>query len=172
MRFLIFALIGLICSVSCRNEPRSEEPVEVSTPVEVYAFDDLELLLKVDEDQIRVVNFWATWCKPCLEELPVFEAIQDSLGEEGLEVILVSLDFPKKLETQLIPYVKENKLRSRVILLDDPRENFWIPKVDSAWSGALPATLIISNTKRVFYERSFDRESLDKELAKFLKTAS
>ena len=172
MRHIFLFVLILLFAISCKEKHRSEEPEASTTQVEVYDFARLEPLLKADNDRTKVINFWATWCKPCLEELPYFEEINDSLGGSELEVILVSLDFPKKLETQLIPFVKENGLKSRVILLDDPRENLWIPQVDSTWSGALPATLIINKDRREFYEKSFDRASLKKEITTFLKRAS
>ena len=85
-------------------------------------------------------------------------------------MILVSLDFPDKLESQLIPFINKNDLQSQVILLNDPYENEWIPKVDSSWSGAIPATLIIDKNKRTFYEQPFTEEELEKEILKFIKT--
>lgn len=134
--------------------------------IEVYNFNQLELLLNEDKDQIYVVNFWATWCKPCIQELPYFEALQNNYKSD-VRVILVSLDFPNKLESQLIPFVNEHAIQSQVVLLDDPHENEWIPKVDTTWSGAIPATLILDGDKRKFYERSFSEEELEDEILKF-----
>ena len=67
------------------------------------------------------------------------------------------------------PFVKKRKIKSQVILLDDPYENEWIPKVDEAWSGAIPATLIFNKSKKAFYEGSFTLESLNEEIIKFTK---
>ena len=164
-----FVFLSLLVLLSCKQ--KTEEKIKESATVEVMNFKQLEPLLTAKEDKTTIVNFWATWCKPCLEELPYFEEINDSLGGSEVEVILVSLDFPKKLDAQLVPYVEEHQLGSRVILLDDPRENIWIPKVDSTWSGALPATLIINKYRRKFYEKSFDRASLKTEISTFLNTA-
>jgi len=77
---------------------------------------------------------------------------------------LVSLDFPDKIESQLIPFVTKRKLKSEVVLLDDPNANEWIPKVDETWTGAIPATIIFSKDKRKFYEQSFTYEELENEL--------
>ena len=81
----------------------------------------------------------------------------------------MSLDFPDKFETQLIPFVKKNNLIPQVILLDDPDENGWIPKVDKSWSGALPATLIYNKNKRKFYQKPFTKETLFNEVNTFIK---
>ena len=137
--------------------------------IEVYNFEELSLFLEQEKDQIYVINFWATWCKPCIQELPYFEAAQKKYSGD-IKVILVSLDFTDKLESQLIPFVSEKSIQSQVILLDDPHENEWIPKVDSTWSGAIPATLMIKGSKKKFFEKSFTEEELDKEILKFKNT--
>ena len=134
--------------------------------IEVYNFEQLQNFLQSDQDQTYVVNFWATWCKPCIKELPYFEELQVKYKGD-IKVILVSLDFPSKLDSQLIPFITEKKIQSQVILLDDPYENEWIPKIDSTWSGALPATLILNSTKREFFEQSFTQEELESEIMKF-----
>jgi len=137
--------------------------------IEVYNFEELSLFLEQEKDQMYVINFWATWCKPCIQELPYFEATQKKYSGD-IKVILVSLDFTDKLESQLIPFVSEKSIQSQVILLDDPHENEWIPKVDSTWSGAIPATLMIKGSERKFFEKSFTEEELDKEILKFKNT--
>ena len=137
--------------------------------IEVYNYEELSLFLEQEKDQMYVINFWATWCKPCIQELPYFEATQKKYSGD-IKVILVSLDFTDKLESQLIPFVSEKSIQSQVILLDDPHENEWIPKVDSTWSGAIPATLMIKGSERKFFEKSFTEEELDKEILKFKNT--
>jgi thiol-disulfide isomerase/thioredoxin len=126
------------------------------------AFDGKYLQQK--NDTIYIVNFWATWCKPCIEELPAFEKINQEFSEEKVKVVLTSLDFPERLEKQVIPFIKKYDLRSEVVLLDDPDANSWIPKVSEEWSGAIPATIIYNQQERVFYERSFTYDELKFEL--------
>lgn len=167
MKYFIIVL-SLFALFSCKKNNTKKVSTEVTEndEIEVYNFNQLELLLNEDKDQIYVVNFWATWCKPCIQELPYFEALQNNYKSD-VRVILVSLDFPNKLESQLIPFVNEHAIQSQVVLLDDPHENEWIPKVDTTWSGAIPATLILDGDKRKFYERSFSEEELEDEILKF-----
>ncbi|HSD14180.1 MAG TPA: TlpA disulfide reductase family protein [Flavobacterium sp.] len=129
-----------------------------------YDFNSLEPLLHKNNKITYVINFWATWCVPCVKELPYFEQINKKYKDQNVKVILISMDMPKKVETALIPFVKKKKLESVVVHLDDPDANAWIEKVDKNWSGAIPATIIYNNTTRKFYERSFTLEELDKEL--------
>ena len=111
-----------------------------------------------------VVDFWATWCAPCIKELPYFEVLDQ---REDVEVLLVSLDFPKHKYSRLLPFVDKNKLQSKIVHLDDKDENYWINDIDPNWSGALPATLIFTKKQRGFYEQSFTASKLDKILKLF-----
>lgn len=170
MKYFIL-ILGVLILFSCKQGVKNENlsKVKENDQIEVYTFDQLDSVLAVSNDKVLVVNFWATWCKPCIKELPYFELAQ-SKYQGKIKVILVSLDFTDKLESQLIPFVTEKGLQSQVILLDDPYENEWIPKVDSTWSGAIPATLMIDHEKRVFYEKSFTEDELETEILKFIKT--
>ena len=131
-------------------------------------FSELNTFLTKDNDTTYVVNFWATWCKPCIKELPAFEKLNTEYSDKKVKVLLVSLDFPTKVTSQVIPFMEKNNIQSQVLLLDDADANNWIPKVSKEWSGAIPATLIYSNATRLFYERSFTFEELQEELNKFI----
>ena len=159
------------------NNDVAEETVENSdellsdtdkVEVETQNFEGFEKYLNVKDDNIYVINFWATWCKPCVKELPYFEELYENYKDKNVEVILVSLDFPKKIDKTLIPFIKKNNLKSKVILLDDPKQNDWIPLVDENWSGAIPATVIYNKNSKGFYEQSFSYAQLEEELNKFL----
>lgn len=137
--------------------------------IPVYNFPALdEALLHKDNDSTYIVNFWATWCKPCVKEMPYFEKIAETYAEDKVKVIFVSLDFPDRLGTQVVPFIEKNNIRSEVVLLDDDDANSWIPKVSTKWQGAIPATVIYTKDKRAFFERSFTYEELEKEVQSLL----
>ncbi len=109
--------------------------------------------IQLQDDTVYVVNFWATWCRPCIEELPYIEEINKKYMDKKVRVLLVSLDFPEQIKSKLKPFIRKNKLKSRVIHLDDPNENAWINGVDSSWTGSIPATMIYKNgNKKLFHE--------------------
>ncbi|WP_246109109.1 TlpA disulfide reductase family protein [Seonamhaeicola algicola] len=135
--------------------------------LEVYDFEGLSPLLNKTDGKTYVINFWATWCAPCVKELPYFEKLQANYNSKNVEVILVSLDFPHQYETKLKPFIKTHNLKSKVVVLDDADANSWIPKVSENWSGSIPATIIYKNNKRGFYEQSFTYDELENELQKF-----
>lgn len=117
----------------------------------------LEARLKqVDENTTLVINFWATWCKPCIEELPFFENMHDKYDSSNVEVVLVSLDFKSKLEKNFVPFLKDRQLKSEVILFADQDANNWIPQIDATWDGAIPATLVLHGKTKSFYHGKFD----------------
>lgn len=173
----IISILALIFMVSCKSDRKKEadtapRPLKTysdgSNSVNSYTFSNLENFLKKDNDTTYVVNFWATWCVPCVEELPNFEKLNATYKDEKVKVLLVSIDFPKMAESKLLPFIKAKNLKSDVVLLNDPDANSWINKVDSTWSGAIPATVIYKKDKRQFYEKSFTYEELETEVKKFL----
>jgi len=128
-------------------------------------FEDLEKKVFKNNDTTYVINFWATWCKPCVKELPYFESFNTSIGDQKIKVILISLDFKNQIKSHLEPFIKKNKYSSEVILLTDNKYNTWLDKVDAEWSGSIPATLLLSGEKKLFAEREFESEE---DLSKFV----
>jgi thiol-disulfide isomerase/thioredoxin len=118
-------------------------------------FDDLEKAMIKENDTLYVVNFWATWCAPCVKELPYFEAFNNENLDKKIKVILVSLDFNKQVDSNLKPFLKKKNYKTEVVFLKDKDYNSWLSKVDADWSGAIPATWLIKGKKRQFVERDF-----------------
>lgn len=129
--------------------------------VPVMNFDQLEPYLHRQNDTLYFINFWATWCVPCREELPAIEAVAEKYKNDKLKIYLVSLDFPKQLETRLIPFIRTNNIKSDIILLNDPDQNRWIDKVDPSWSGEIPFTVIYNRNTRETYAKAFTLEELE-----------
>lgn len=160
---LFFTL--LLSMVSCKQEaPKALEVSEVTS----YNYDQLKPLLNRQDDKIYIVNFWATWCAPCVKELPYFEKINKEYQDKNVEVLLVSLDFPKKVQSKLIPFINKKNIESKVVLLNDKNEQFWIGDISEKWSGALPATLIYNKDKREFFVEPITYELLENTIQSFL----
>ena len=102
-----------------------------------------------------VINYWATWCGPCVKELPYFEQLLNAYDKDKIRVILVSLDFPKKIDSKLIPFLNKHNIQSEVVVLDDPKSNIWIDKVDPSWEGAIPVTIVYKGDKQIFWDSEF-----------------
>ena len=139
--------------------------------VEVINVENMESIIHEKTGKTRVINFWATWCKPCIEELPYFEAVNQDPDFDDIEIVLISLDFVEDLNTKVRNYIEKKSITSTVKLLDNVDYNSWIDKVDPSWSGAIPATLVINNTlnKRIFFEKQFEESELESVLSEFQK---
>jgi len=153
MKYLPISLLLLFFSQVAVSQTWSEKDVKV-----YKKFDDLAPLLNIQNDTTYVINFWATWCGPCVKELPYFEAITENYKSQPVKVILVSLDMEKQISSKLIPFLNKKKIRSEVVLLADGKANKWIDRVDPSWSGAIPITLVVSGGHRKFYEKEFHSE--------------
>lgn len=175
--FMVAFLVG--CSDKKKEDKDATEVVESKdvvavendddkVPFPVYDFEGLEPLLYKEDDKTYIINFWATWCKPCIAEMPYFERVHAEQKENNVEVVLVNLDMPNMWKTRLEPFVEKRGIQSKVVILDDPKQNDWIPKVAEEWGGGIPATLIYNKDKRSFYERGFTYEELNAELDKFI----
>jgi thiol-disulfide isomerase/thioredoxin len=128
-------------------------------------YEQLEKELLPSNDTCYVVNFWATWCAPCVKELPYFEAFSKQVQGQKIKVILVSLDFKAQVQTRLIPFLTSGGYASKVVVLADKDYNTWLTKVDPEWSGAIPATLLMQGKRKFFAEQSFENT---KELRDFI----
>ncbi len=155
---LLFFLHAFI--ISCADD----RPIADAEIIDREAFKDV---LAANSDRVQVINFWATWCAPCIEELPAFESIGAEYSDD-VDIILISLDGVEKLGSAVQPFLKKNKIRSQVKLLDDPYAAEWIPLVDPHWDGAIPVTLIKSKNKSRFYNQTFTEAELEQEIKTYL----
>jgi thiol-disulfide isomerase/thioredoxin len=112
---------------------------------------------------VTVVNFWSTWCKPCQEEMPGFLSVTDSMKQQGVSLLLVSLD-TKDVYTngKLKAFVKKKKWVAPMVWLNETNADHYCPAIDKAWSGVIPVTLIINPSKNYtkFYEAALTKPEL------------
>lgn len=162
----IFLLLGL----TMMAQDKAPSPLKVyskdGVSVKAYDYEKLAYFLNQKNDTTYVVNFWATWCVPCVKELPHFEKLNQQYKGKKVKVLLVSLDMHKMVESKLLPFIKKKKMKSDIVLLRDPDSNSWIPKIDKSWSGAIPATLIYNKKTRKFHEKAFTYAELEAALNK------
>ena len=138
--------------------------------IEYLKIPDLEKIINNPDKRLHVVNFWATWCPPCVKELPYFQSVAKEYDPSKVKFILVSLDFPSQIEKQLIPFLKKNKIMLDVAVMTDLDYNSWIDKVDASWEGNIPATLFFNNPLKLrqFHAGELDETELKIIINKFL----
>lgn len=148
-------IFGLIfCFLVFFSKIHSQSPLEIGS-------DEVVALTNLDHDTTYVVNFWATWCSPCVKEIGYFEELHRNPPAPRVKVILISLDFPNSIERRVNPFLKEKDISADVYLVTDLDYNSWIERVHPDWSGAIPATLIYRGDKRMFLEQELSREELE-----------
>ncbi len=158
MRFLLFSVFMGMLGV---NHVFGQTFQEINS-------EDLLVLTGKSNDTTYVINFWATWCSPCVKEIHYFEELHRDDQLKNIKVILVSLDFPNQVDERLIPFLEAKKITASVMLMTDLNYNAWIDKVDPAWSGAIPATLIYNKENRIFLEKEVSRNELFEQVNQLL----
>jgi thiol-disulfide isomerase/thioredoxin len=151
MRILFFLNISLFLFIqvgSSQNIPVYED------------FEEIDELLHKNTDTTYVINFWATWCAPCVKEMPAFNRLYEEFKNEPVDITLISLDFGSSAVDRVRKFSEKHGINAKIVILDDPDSNSWIDKVSPEWSGALPGTLIYNRNFREFYEKEFTYKEL------------
>jgi len=124
---------------------------------------DLQQMIGKPSEKVQVINFWATWCAPCVKEIPLFEKLNQD--NKRVDVTLVSMDYDLDPNPEKVyRFITKKKLQSKVVILAEQNPNDWIDKIDKNWSGALPATLIVNTKtgKRKFIQKELHEGELEK----------
>lgn len=131
-------------------------------PVPLVTLDELETRLVNGRDTTFVINLWATWCAPCVAEMPHFDHFQTVYSNEPVRVLFVSLDAVAQRDA-VAAFIEGKQIKSEVVLLNERNQQYYIPKISTEWSGAIPATLFVNSRKgiRAFKEQEFDYEQLE-----------
>ena len=137
--------------------------LNAQTKTPILKIDKLLQRIENKNDTLYIVNFWATWCKPCVAELPDFEKVNNDFKSGKVKVLLVSMDFKEELEKRVLPFITKNKYMSEILLLDETDGSF-INKIHPEWSGAIPATLLIKNNKKLFIPKKTNYEELKSKI--------
>jgi len=125
----------------------------------------LKKAVAAQRGEVVFVNFWATWCAPCVAEFPDVVKLYNKYHARGLEVIAVSFDEDASVP---LPFLKKQNAEFINLLKKPADENF--AQFDNEWGGALPASwLFDQNGARVYYRQGkFDPVALDAKIAQLL----
>lgn len=117
-----------------------------------------------------VINFFATWCKPCVQELPWFEKTTPNYKGKGVKLLLVSLDYAEDYPKNIAAFAKKNNIASQIVWLDESDPNAFCPKVDKRWEGTIPVSLMINKATnfRAFFDHQLPEGQLKMALDKLI----
>lgn len=130
-------------------------------------YEDLATYLQPNDNELLVINFWATWCEPCVEEIPYFNQMFKEMKTDNVRLIFVSLDFSRHIDKRLIPFLNQNEMLGEALHLADSKQNHWIDLISKDWSGAIPATWFLSKKTNYFFEGELTYENLIKFVNNF-----
>lgn len=136
------------------------------SPIQKVKITDLEAYI-AKSDHPLIVNFWATFCVPCVKEIPYFQTTVARFKDQKVELVLVSLDLPSYYPAKIADFAKKSDFTARIVWLDETDADYFCPKMDSRWSGAIPASLFINNATH--YRRFFDRQLTDGQVGPEIK---
>lgn len=119
-----------------------------------------------------IVNFWASWCKPCIHEIPWFEKNLKTSEAQNVKLILVSLDFANNYPNGILKFAKGQGYTSEIVFLDEMNADKFCPPIDKAWDGAIPVSLFVNNGKkyRKFYNQQLPEPQFKIALSELVKS--
>lgn len=136
---------------------------------QIIKLGDLQEHITATADHIKVINFWATWCAPCVKEMPLFQKLDEERDDVKVTFVSLDLDLDPNPE-KVYRFVDRKKITSLVYILDERDANSWINQVEKSWSGAIPATILINGKtgQRKFVERELHEGELEKLINELL----
>ncbi len=143
--------------------------ISYAQQISQWKITDIEKLMQTSDSHILVLNFWATFCKPCVAEIPSFIKISEKYKSEKVKLILVSLDLPSYYPKKIAAFAKEHNFDTNIGWLQETNADYFCPKIDAGWSGSIPATLILN--KKTGYRFFVEGEITEPQFEEALKKA-
>ena len=142
------------------------EPVTVE-PVDAEA---LGALRRNDSGKLRLVNFWATWCGPCVTEFPELVTINRMYRRRAFEMITVSANYPDE-KKEVLDFLTKQQASNRNLLFAGTDKYKFMEAFDKDWNAALPYTVLIGPSGEYLYQAqgSADMLELKRIIVKTLK---
>jgi thiol-disulfide isomerase/thioredoxin len=130
---------------------------------------ELEKMIKESKTPL-IVNFWATFCVPCLQEIPHFQELTRKYKPQGVSILFVSLDLQKAYPDSIIKTAGKHNISEPIVWLNETNADYFCPKIDSSWTGGMPSSLFVNNATgfHKFFEEPLSKEQLEKEILAML----
>lgn len=156
---------GLILPLLCCVLAAGRADAQKREAVDLYTLDQYRQRVLQDNDTLYVVNFWATWCGPCVKELPHFRELSREYAGKPVKFILMSLDAKSNLaQTTLFLTKRKIDMETHLFAAGDP--NTWIDQLEPSWEGSIPATFLYRKGSKIAFKEAYF--SSKKELEDFI----
>jgi thiol-disulfide isomerase/thioredoxin len=143
-----------------------------SQQVKSVKITELEKTIKESKTPL-IVNFWATFCVPCLQEIPYFQEIASQYKSNDVSLVFVSLDMKEAYPVKVNNMAKKLNLAYPVVWLNETNADYFCPRIDTSWTGGMPSSFFVNNATgyHKFLEEPLSKEKLEKEIQVMLSPA-
>lgn len=186
MKKIILSTLILTALYSCKKESEKMQETTVTDSVSVtenktsaagihtsreLSQEDLGKFLAQKNDTLYVTNFFATWCGPCMREIPHFKNKMEELKDKPVKFTFINLDDKSEWETSVKKFAQENNLASNIILLDGQKldPTFFTSNFKQWNGGSIPFTYLRKGDKTDEYLGMMTEEVLNSKIEAFLK---
>ena len=132
--------------------------------------DDIKSIMDANKGKVVLLNFWATWCKPCVKEFPDLVKLQNNYKDKGFVLVFISADMPEEIKSKVTPFLNQEKVDFTTYYIGSDKPEDIINYVDKDWQGAIPSTYIYDkegNVKTsILGTKSY--EQFESEITKYL----
>ena len=131
---------------------------------------DIEQVKESAKGKVLLINFWASWCKPCVHEFPDLVKLYNDYKDKGFELVFISVDVPEDINSKVVPFLKDQKVDFTTYYNNFDKPEELINFIDKKWEGAIPSTYIYDKegnlTTHFLGSKSYD--DFEKEVKKNL----
>ena len=145
-------LAALLCAAmaaGCGKEPEAQTDAASAPSIQVIDTPGLVQALERGRGRVVVLNLWATWCPPCVEEMPHFAAFHRRYAPKGVKLLSVSVDHPDTLEDRVRPFAREHNLPFGVLVVDERSPEALGRALNVEWGGSVPVTFVFDKKGRL-----------------------
>lgn len=186
MKKIILSTLILAAVYSCKKEAAKTEDTSATDSVAVtqnttnqtatyipkeLSPENVTKHLAKNNDTLYVTNFFATWCGPCMKEIPSFKNKMEALKDKPVKFTFINLDDKADWDTAVKDFAIENNLGADVILLDGQKldQNFFSNNFKQWDGGSIPFTFMRKGNQTDEYLGMMTEEALNSKIDAFLK---
>jgi thiol-disulfide isomerase/thioredoxin len=145
----------------------------ISVSQEIISINNVNDIVNIKNQnagKVFAINFWASWCKPCVNEFPALVKLNKNYNSRNFNLIFISLDFKEEVSTKLLPFLKINDVDYTTYYLDTNSPEEIMDYLNKKWDGGIPATFIFDKSGKLqnFILGEHSYEFFEKEIQKLI----